>query len=228
MDIAGILPPSLLAERLESLAYLYHRADTAVEKFTVASGVSCPHACGSCCEGFVPDIMPLEAAYIATWLAGADTNRAYDLVASALSPRIHEDGRRGCPLYADDTPYHCTVYEARPLVCRMFAFSATRNKKGEAAYSVCRLGVGVPGVRSASGARLLEIFGASPPVMADLGSELVAIDPDSVSGRASLPEALAKALGHVLFLVGMKESISPDDEPMDGGPDLPPPLPRAS
>jgi uncharacterized protein len=216
LDIAGILPPSLLAERLESLAYLYQRADTAVDTFTEASGVSCPHACGDCCEGFVPDIMPIEAAFIAAFLAGTDSDRAYDLAASGLSPRIREDGRHGCPLHADDTPYHCTVYKARPLVCRMFAFSATRDKRGDAAYSVCRLGVGAPGARSASGARLLEVFGASPPVMADLGSELVAIDPGSASGRAPLPEALARALGHVLFLVGMKDCASPDADTPDG------------
>lgn len=222
VDISSILPPSLLAERLESLAYLYRRADGAVAHFTEISEVSCPHACGTCCEGFVPDIMPLEAAYVAVWLAGIDRDRAYKLAASGLVPRVRDDGRQGCPLYADDTPYHCTVYEARPLICRMFGFAASRDKRGVPAYSVCRHGISGNGTRSAAGAALVEAFGTEPPLMADMGSELVAIDPSSSAVRRSLPEALNEALAQVLFLVGMK-----GDDPLDGGPDVRPPMPRA-
>jgi len=222
LDIPSILPPSLLAERLESLAYLYRRADSAVAEFTEISGVSCPHACGTCCEGFVPDIMPVEAAYVAVWLAGNDRDRAYTLAASGLTPRVRADGRQGCPLYADDTPFHCTVYEARPLVCRMFGFAASSDKRGGACYSVCRHGVSAGGTRSASGEALVEAFGAVPPLMSDMGSELVAIDPSSSAERQTLPDALNEALAQVLFLVGMK-----DDDPLDGGPDVRPPMPRA-
>ena len=222
MDIASILPPSLLAERLESLAYLYRRADSAVAKFTEISGISCPHACGTCCEGFVPDVMPIEAAYVAAWLAGTDQDRACKLAASGLVPRVRADGRHGCPLYADDMPYHCTVYEARPLICRMFGFAGSSDKRGSPAYSVCRHGASESGVRSASGAALAEAFGVEPPLMADMGSELVAIDPSSSAERRALPGALYEALGQVLFLVGMKS-----EDPLDGGPDLSPPMPRA-
>lgn len=222
MDIPGILPPSLLAERLESLAYLYRRADSAVAKFAETSGVTCPHACGTCCEGFVPDIMPIEAAYVAAWLVGTDRDRAYKLAASGMAPRVRDDGRQGCPLYANDTPYHCTVYEARPLICRMFGFSAYSDKRGSPTFSVCRHGSSGKGARSASGTGLVEVFGVEPPLMADMGSELVAIDPSSSAGRQPLPEALYEALGQVLFLVGMK-----DDDPLDGGPDVRPPMPRA-
>ncbi|MBU0928094.1 MAG: YkgJ family cysteine cluster protein [Spirochaetes bacterium] len=222
MDIASILPPSLLSERLESLGYLYRRADAAVSNFVEASGVSCPFGCGSCCEAFVPDILPLEAAYLAAFLVAADRPRAYSMAAAGLEARRRDDGRVGCPLYADGTPYHCTVYEARPLICRMFAFSATRDKLGVPAFSVCRSGSSAKGPRSASGPGLAAAYGAEPPVMADMGSELAAIDPESAGSRGPLPEALLEALGRVLFLVGMKE-----DDPLDSGPDIRPPLPRA-
>lgn len=222
MNLDAVLPPSLLAERLESLAYLYTRADAAVESFARLSGVSCPFGCGSCCEGFVPDILPLEAAYLATFIALKDRQKAYELAAKGLAPRRRDDGRIGCPLYADDTPYHCTVYEARPLICRMFAFSAVRDKRGEPAFSVCRLGLSRSGLRSASGAALEEGFGAVPPTMADLGSELAAIDPDSAVDRRALPEALALALPRVLFLVGMR-----GDGPNSDGPNMSPTLPQA-
>jgi Fe-S-cluster containining protein len=223
MDIPGILPASLLAERLEVLAYLYRRADVAVNEFVQASGVSCGFGCGLCCEGFVPDILPLEASYIAAWLVGTDREKAYRIAASGLSPIAQPDSRQGCPLYAADTPYHCTVYEARPLICRMFAFSGIRNKHGTASFSVCRHGHSAGAARAASGHdELIRVFGAEPPVMADMGSELAGIDPATSGERISLDRAVPEAVARVLFLVGMK-----DDDPLDGGPDLSPPMPQA-
>ena len=224
MDIPGILPASLLAERLEALAYLYRRADAAVNEFIEASGVSCGFGCGSCCEGFVPDVLPLEASYIAAWLVGTDRAKAYEIVATGLSPIDKPDGRRGCPLYAADTPYHCTVYEARPLICRMFAFSGIRNKHGSATFSVCKRGLFPGAVRAASGHDdLVRVFGAAPPVMADMGSELASIDPTTSGERKPLDVALPEAVARVLFLVGIK-----GDDPMDDGPDLRPTVPQAS
>jgi len=221
VDIAGLLPPSLLAERLEELAYLYSRADAAVAMFSESSGISCPGGCGTCCESFVPDIMPLEASYIAAYLAGTDRTLASRIAAEGLRPRIRPDGRTGCPLYREENRYHCGIYEARPLVCRMFAFSAVRGKNGESKFSVCRHGVSDKADRSASGHRLAEVYGAEPPVMADMGSELVALEPSSAGGIKALPEALAAATGNILFLIGMKDRQV--DEP-----DIRPPLPRAS
>ena len=223
MDIPGFLPPSLLAEQLESLAYLYQRADAAVAEFVASSGVSCPHGCGSCCEAFVPDILPLEAAYLATFITASDRDRAFALAAHGLEARLRDDGRLGCPLYADDRAYHCTVYEARPLICRMFAFSATRDKLGAATFSVCKKGLSANGGRTASGAALTEVFGAIPPVMSDMGSELASIAPDSSGDRKALPESVTEALSRVLFLVGLK-----DDDPLGSGPPMNPPVPQAS
>ena len=223
MDISTLLPQSLLADRLEQLAYLYHRADAAVDQFVQASGVTCPFGCGTCCEGFVPDILPLEAEYLATWLAIYDRDRAYRIAASGLEPVIHTDGRTGCPLYNPESPGHCTVYEARPLICRMFAFSAVRNKHGEVSYSVCRLAGPGGKARTARGPAVEDVFGAVPPVMADYGSELVHMDPSAADSRRPLDHALQTALRRVLFLIGMT-----GHKPENDGPTVKPTLPRAS
>ncbi|TFG79949.1 MAG: YkgJ family cysteine cluster protein, partial [Spirochaetales bacterium] len=130
VDITQILPPSVLRERLGDLTELYRRVDEAVDAFRTAAGLSCPSGCGTCCEGFVPDIFPVEAALVATWLTMSNRDLAFSMAAGGIEPRVRVDGRVGCPLYADNTPFHCTVYEARPLICRMFAFSAVRDKRG--------------------------------------------------------------------------------------------------
>ena len=232
MVISALIPPSLLRDRLQSLAELYQRADEAVAAFCAGSGLACPHGCGTCCEGFVPDVMPLEAAAVAVFLADKDKTAAWSLAgatpAASGAPAPAETGRR-CPLYAADTPWHCSVYEARPLVCRLFAFSAVRNKRGQSSFALCRLMPTAPGLeaRSASGSSIVATFHAEPPLMADYGNELLALDPHSNGDRAPLPEALADALSQVLFLVGMKAMDSRDDH-RDDDPDLRPPLPRAS
>jgi uncharacterized protein len=255
MVISGILPPSLLRDRLEALAELYRRADEAVAAFCAGSGLACPHGCGTCCEGFVPDVMPLEAAAVAAFLAGKDKAAAWSLAGAGshvpgdpdLAVRGQSSADRGqsCPLYAADTPWHCTVYEARPLVCRLFAFSAVRDKRGQSSFALCRLMPAAPGVAvqgAASPGRhrrvrrqvhrlrrasILKTFGAQPPFMADYGNEILALDPHSNGDRAPLPEALMDAMSQVLFLAGMKAMESQDD-PGDDDPDLRPPLPRAS
>jgi Fe-S-cluster containining protein len=234
MVISDSIPPSLLRDRLVSLAELYRRADEAVTAFCAGSGLSCPHGCGTCCEGFVPDVMPLEAAAVAAYLVDKDREAAWSLAGA----RPEGSGGPGCPLYVADTPWHCTVYEARPLVCRLFAFSAVRDKRGQSSFALCRLmsavqdavspGTASPGtaLRSATGAAILETFKAAPPFMADYGNEILALDPHSNGDRASLPEALVDAMSQVLFLAGMKALDSQDDH-RDDDPDLRPPVSRA-
>ena len=231
MVISDIIPHSLLRDRLQALAELYRRADEAVAAFCAGSGLACPHGCGTCCEGFVPDVMPIEAAAVAAFLADKDKAAAWSLAGSGLT--------QSCPLYAADTPWHCTVYEARPLVCRLFAFSAVRDKRGQSSFALCRRMPAVPGtavqnsevpfapLRSACGPVIMETFKAEPPIMADFGNEILALDPHSNGDRAPLPEALSDALSQVLFLVGIKAMDSQDDH-RDDDPDLRPPLPRAS
>lgn len=221
------LPPSLLAERVRSVADIYAEADESVNRFASASGIGCPFGCGSCCETFVPDILPAEAEYLAAWLAETDLGRAYELAGKGLAARLRDDGREGCPLYAADTPYHCTVYAARPLICRMFAFSSTRDKLGRPTFAACSRAETGKARRKASGEELSSAYGAEPPVMADFGAKLAAIDPSSASVREELPRALSSALAKVLFLVGLPERDPSNDGP-GAGPEANPPLPRAS
>lgn len=222
MDILDPLPPSVLRDRLAALEGVYARADAAVDAFARASGLGCPFGCGTCCEGFVPDILPLEAEYVALQLVRIDRDEAYRLAAQGLSVQEHGGGRTGCPLYRADTPYHCGVYENRPLICRMFAFSAVRDKRGRADYSLCRLMPAPEGkARSGTGEGFEAAFGAQPPVMADFGSELASIDPSSAGERGPIHELLGRALMKVLFLVGM------GGNPEDNGPPVSPPVPRA-
>lgn len=69
---------------------------------------------------------------------------------------------------------------------------------------------------------LAYLYRRTDVAVADLGSELASIEPESSGTRKPLTEALPGALSWVLFLVGM-----PGDDPLDGGPDIRPPVPQA-
>lgn len=220
MNFHSILNPSLLKDQLDLLARLYNKADLAVDHFVKISGVSCPAGCGSCCEGFVPDILPLEAAALAAFIAIKNRPMAFEMAAMGLSSR--DGSTTSCPLYNKENPYHCSVYEARPLICRLFAFSAVKSKIGEEAFSVCRHGLSSSGIRKAKGGMLKESFGIMPPVMADFGMELAAMEPDSSADRKILPEAVQLAMPKVLFIIGLGNS-----DPWHSGPGLKPLLTKA-
>jgi Fe-S-cluster containining protein len=129
-----------------------------------------------------------------------------------------------CPLYVADTAWHCGIYPARPLICRLFAFAAVRDKHGHDLYALCKL---MPSpstltARSASGAAIAPVFGAVPPLMANLGAALAAIDPDAAGNRQPLHLALRDAMSRVLFHIGLGGMTRQDDDP-----DITPPLPKA-
>ena len=150
----------------------------------------------------MPDILPLEAAMVALEIAVRDRPLAHRLAAETLAAQTHPDGRQGCPLYTVDTPYHCSVYQARPLICRMFPFATVRDKLGQVAFSHCRLmPAGLPDLPT-------EV--SLPPVMADFGYRLLMIDPDRSNQRQSLHQLLPGALSEVLFLIGLDNDHSPD------------------
>ena len=212
MDIPASLPPSTLRDRLLDLEAVYRRADADVEAFAAASGIACVAGCGACCRGFVPDVLPVEASYMAALIVAGRPEAAHAMASGTLAPLSWPDGSTGCPLYDDDNPLHCTVYQARPLVCRMFGFSGLVDRLGRLSYSLCRV-MAAPArpstvsnpasPRSAREPDLEAIFGALPPVMSGPGAELVGLDPAASGRRRPLTVALPEALSAVLFLAGL-------------------------
>jgi len=204
MQFLQTLPDCLLKQRLQTLSEIYAEANQAVQDFSVSSGLGCPFGCGSCCEDFIPDVLPVEASMVAVFLASTHPQLAYQIAAGGLEPLQFSGGRRGCPLYAQDNPYHCGVYESRPLICRLFPFASSRDKHGELQFSPCTK---MPAT-SQAGDRLL--WADSAPSMSDFGYKILTIDPDRGNQRQALHELLPRSLAEVLFLIGLNPSTDPN------------------
>jgi Fe-S-cluster containining protein len=155
----------------------------------------------------MPDVLPVEADYIAYYILSASPTSpvsssnltAPPALETWLSPKPPENPSP-CPFHDPNAPgANCRIYEARPLVCRLFGFSSTQTKAGTAVYRLCRHMPTPQGLaeRSLSQETLMHTIGAAPPLMGDFAMELLAIDPSSASERKALSEAMPPALARV-------------------------------
>jgi Fe-S-cluster containining protein len=174
-----------------SLAARYAALDARTAELSRASGIACPPGCGQCCESIHAPISRPEADALAAFLVEHPRALAhYEARAGSLP-----DGT--CPMYDPHDPAHCTVYEARPLVCRAFGFHAMRAKSGAPEYVPCRRFHETP--QGAERVRAAQSRAATLPILSD---ETLALDP----AGESLPIALAVA--SALDALRLRRSLS--------------------
>jgi uncharacterized protein len=166
--IPGFLHRSWHGRLLEELHALYAGLDLAIEAWQRASSMGCPPGCGTCCTRYEPTVMPVEGMAIAAYAAASRPSTIPVLEAPGV------DEGPGCVLFDPVSPFHCTVYPARPLECRLFGFSATRDKDGDPVFRLCRhMPAAFP--RTMDRGVLASRFGALPPVMQDHSTRLAAL-----------------------------------------------------
>ncbi len=179
---------------------LYREIDELQAAWKARGPFSCPHGCGSCCERFEPDMLYAEALYLACWLLDRrpDTAQALlDGTYAAPAGRSAED----CMFYDPASAYHCTIYGARGVICRMFGFSGDRGKDGLVRWRPCRF---YPqqengSLEQASQDELYLRFGAAPPAMDAVMRQVLALDPENTQ-TVPLRNAVVQALGAAALL----------------------------
>lgn len=177
----------------EAIAKIYLRAAEAMGAFAQAGGLTCPAGCGSCCERFIPDLLPIEAEWMAAWLIHHDPARALELALIGFG--THEREAATCPFFAASGPLHCGIYGGRGLLCRLFGYSALPDKEGRVAFALCaHMPSRASEARQWKGADIEGEFGALPPLMTDFAAELDALRPTEGQARRLLFDALPDAL----------------------------------
>ena len=114
------------------LIALYEDIDTHSANFTHSLDISCPTACGTCCEHFIPDVNFHEATLIASYIMCIKKDLT---LLSLINPEYEGNG---CPLYYKDDPFHCQIYPVRTLVCRLFGASPSKTKYGMPIFRKCK------------------------------------------------------------------------------------------
>ncbi len=113
---------------------LYDEIDRSIAAFKLATGLRCRQDCGQCCPGAQIRVAMVEMLPAAAFL----------LKAGSIDECLHRLSAAGdtCVGYSPEplpeNGGHCLFYPYRPTVCRLFGFSAMRNRTGILELSTCR------------------------------------------------------------------------------------------
>ena len=229
-QISGILEKlegTSVYETLIQIEAAYERIANEQKLWYDAANFYCPEGCGHCCEGFEPDLMEGEALYMAAWLLENQNDLALQLAGqNAESSFPFDNGPKTCRFFNPASPYHCSIYNGRPFICRLFGASSFRSRDGDKTWRPCKfypedlLAFHKPPLakRQYSEAETLEVLGAVPPLMNDLTEEVAAVS----SGETSLVhDILPDTIRHLLWLINMNDNGN--DNP-NGSPSGAPPM----
>lgn len=181
---------------------IYKEIDIKQKEWKKSSPAQCPRGCGKCCHNFEPDLFESEALYMAAWILKNQPEKAEALINGTFTPYRQDSNlpENGCILYDPDTEYHCTVYEGRSFICRLFGYSGDRNKNGKIRWVPCKF---IPEKmlsgkfrhRQYTQEEIQEELGILPPVMQDLMGQVPSLTPDNTTTeplRTALPKAIKK------------------------------------
>src|SRR6185295_15429071 len=127
--------PARERKRFFSLLKIYHKLEKETKQFQAETGLHCIAGCGRCCENprietTVAELMPLafrlfQRGEESGWLDKANRSESKgQCIFYKPDPLIEGKGR-------------CSVYQWRPLICRLFGFSAITDKKGRPSLVTC-------------------------------------------------------------------------------------------
>ncbi len=126
---------STLPTKVNEVKRLYKRLDAEIEAFQKSTTLHCLSGCGECCKK--PDIeaTPLEFLPLALQLfdegkaeqALEDIKQKKDSLCYVFRPNVTNFGGL------------CNEYPNRGLICRLFGYTARRDKEGKAELVTCKL-----------------------------------------------------------------------------------------
>ena len=228
---------TVIYDILTAVHSLYNDIEVDQKLWKARSPMQCPNGCGSCCVHFEPEVYEAEALYLAAWMLEHQSERAERIAAADSDSFACGDG---CFLFDPDSPYHCTVYEGRCLICRLFGFSGDHGKDGVIRWKPCKYmqpsrvaGNAVGGISGETASRIFDVqdvqtgrqygqeemmrlFGAVPPYMGAASSSLLALNPDDTHPlplRIALPAAIKK-LKMLLRFIMPPEPDCPSPHPL--------------
>ena len=213
---------TVIYDVLAAVDSLYNGIEADQQTWKEKSPMQCPDGCGSCCVHFEPEVYEAEALYLAAWMLENQNERADRIAEMNGEYFAHRDG---CILFDPDSPYHCTVYGGRCLVCRLFGFSGDHGKDGLIRWKPCKYMQPADKTFDAQAAQtgrqygeeeMMCLFGAVPPYMGAASSALLALNPDDTHPRPlriALPAAIRK-LKMMLRFITPPEPDCPSPRPL--------------
>jgi len=185
-------------EQVAVISEIYREMDVLGLRFQNATGLRCLPGCGACCdteevEATVVEVIPLCWQIL--------MNRAEEKYLSAIA-EMEEHGTERCVIYdralIPEQPGCCTLYDYRPLVCRLFGFAARRDKKGGLEFVACRwLNDATP--EAVKRAQIGIASGLVIAVYQDAFMRVASVNPALGFRRLPINRAIKEALGYLYW-----------------------------
>ena len=179
---------------------VYCEVGDGTDRYARSTGLACPEGCGACCYGPNIEATTLECMPLAS--AIHRTGRAEDILR-----RIESTEDPTCAVFLPDLDDRkkgrCTLYHARPLVCRLFGFAARRNRNGKNQAVICPvMREAIPEACERTERAVGE--GLGTPVYQDYSMKVASLDFSLSRRRIPINEAIRKALERVGLLAKMR------------------------
>ena len=209
-QIAGVLEKlegTSVYDTLIQMEAAYERIAHEQKEWYDAAKFYCPEGCGQCCEGFEPDLMEGESLYMAAWLI----ENQNDIALQIAQNKFPFDNGKACPLFNPDSAYHCSIYNGRAFICRLFGASSFRSRNGDKTWRPCKfypeavLAAHNPPLAKKQYSELEteKVLGAVPPLMSDFTESIAA----SASGETELiRDILPSTIRRLLWLINMNDN----------------------
>jgi uncharacterized protein len=124
-----------LPQKVNQVKRLYKRLDAEIETFQKSSTLHCLSGCGECCKK--PDIEATPLEFLPLALQLFDEGKAEEAL-----KEISEKTDPLCYVFRPHVTNFgglCNEYPNRGLICRLFGFTARRDKEGKAELVTCKL-----------------------------------------------------------------------------------------
>ena len=115
----------------------FQEIDVDTMRLQIEFGLYCPQHCGLCCESTKVEASVLEMLPVAESLFA---NRQGE----EILLKAQTSGRESICVFFEKARLPngfggCVIYPLRPSICRLFCYSAVRDKNGRSIYAPCRL-----------------------------------------------------------------------------------------
>ena len=174
------LGSSVIGKKINELMSVYSSLEKKEKKFTSSFSLECVSSCGECCRHYVPYLSSSEALLAAYYVIkeGREDEIRAMLEKGDMNSEI-------CPLYNPGKSQHCSFYEGRSMVCRLFGSSVSLSKTGRMEFKDCKWKKEKRAISSDE----LEKKHSIVPIMSIYGS---ALEEDGESIYTALPQAIDK------------------------------------
>lgn len=219
LQIADKLKDTKEGEIIAFMDQAYSNLFNEQKNFYQQSEFSCPDGCGSCCHNFEPDLLESEALYMAAWLITNQSETA-EKIASGFTDHFFPTAPnqnitdKTCIFFNKDSGYHCSIYNGRPMICRLFGANSFKDKTGATCWKPCKFypqeklaSYKIPlSHRQYQKEEVLQTFGIMPPIMSDIMEPVI----NRLPGRTeSLPlrEILPQTIRKLYWLLSLTDDI---------------------